>query len=122
MAPGPIMTFVPSTNLERARTYYDDVVGLTFVELTPFACVFASGDVMLRVTKVDELRAQPFTVLGWEVADIAAEVARLQERGVEFLVFEGFGQDADGVWTAPGGAKIAWFHDPDGNTLSLTQF
>jgi catechol 2,3-dioxygenase-like lactoylglutathione lyase family enzyme len=112
---------VSVTDLYRARAFYEDSLGLEFADVDLFACVFRSGEVTLRVTKVNELHPQPFTVLGWEVADIRSEIARLRGRGVQFLIFDGLGQDADGVWTAPGGAKIAWFKDPDGNTLSLTQ-
>ena len=123
MAVQPI-AFLPSTDLDRSQRFFVDVVGLTLRESTPFACVLASGspDVMLRVTKVDALRAQPFTVLGWQVADIAAEMAGLTARGVTFERYDGLGQDDDGVWRTPNGDRIAWFRDPDGNLLSLTQF
>ena len=77
---------------------------------------------MLRVTKVDELTAQPFTVFGWEVVDIHAVVAGLGTAGISCVRYDGMDQDAAGVWTTPGGDRIAWFLDPDGNTLSLTQF
>jgi len=77
---------------------------------------------MLRVTKVEDLRPQPFTVFGFAVDDIAVEMDRLAAGGVEFNRYDGFGQDPAGVWTAPGGDRVAWFADPDGNTLSLTQF
>ena len=81
-----------------------------------------SGDVMLRVTAVGAFTPQPFTVLGWEVDQIEVSVARLTSLGVGFSRYDGLVQDENGVWTAPGGARIAWFPDPDGNTLSLTQF
>jgi hypothetical protein len=77
---------------------------------------------MLRVTKVDTLEPQPFTVFGWQVPDIRSTVAALAAADVACLRFEGMDQDPAGVWTTPGGDQIAWFHDPDGNTLSLTQF
>jgi catechol 2,3-dioxygenase-like lactoylglutathione lyase family enzyme len=76
----------------------------------------------LRLTDVAEHRASGQTVLGWHVADIRAAIKALREKGAEFQIYEGFGQDADGIWASPdGGAKVAWFHDPDGNGLSLTQ-
>jgi hypothetical protein len=77
---------------------------------------------MIRVTKVDELSPRPYTVLGFEVSDIRQAVARLAARGVEFLRFDGMAQDRDAIWTTPAGDMVAWFADPDRNTLSLTQF
>jgi catechol 2,3-dioxygenase-like lactoylglutathione lyase family enzyme len=115
---GPAIAFAPSTDLERSRAFYEGSLSLTVLEVSPFALVLPG----IRVTKVDSLTPQPFTVLGWEVADIASTVAALTERGVVFTHYEGMGQDPAGVWTSPSGSKIAWFTDPDGNTLSLTQF
>ncbi len=117
-----LVAFVSVTDLDRARAFYADVLGLMVVSQDDFACVLSGGRTMLRVTKVDELRPQPFTVLGWAVTDLRATLAALTAAGVEPLVFDGMGQDSAGVWTAPGGAQIVWFHDPDQNVLSLTQF
>jgi catechol 2,3-dioxygenase-like lactoylglutathione lyase family enzyme len=117
-----LIAFVSAVDLERSRAFYEGTLGLTVDEVNDFACVLRSGDTMLRVTKVDSLTPQPFTVLGWQVDDIRANVAALRERGVEFLRFELMEQDELGIWTAPSGGRIVWFHDPDGNTLSLTQF
>ncbi|MFG1640149.1 VOC family protein [Amycolatopsis sp. NPDC049252] len=116
-----LVAFAPSTDLERSRTFYTDVAGLEFIEQSPFACVFRSGGTMLRVTAVPEFTPHPFTVLGWAVADIHTSVAELRARGVEFLTFDNLPQDTDKIWTTPGG-RIAWFRDPDGNVLSLTEF
>jgi catechol 2,3-dioxygenase-like lactoylglutathione lyase family enzyme len=118
------IAFLPSTDLDRSQRFFVDVVGLTLRESTPFACVLATGspEVMLRVTLVDSLRPQAFTVLGWQVDDIAAEMGRLAAAGVAFAHYEGLGQDDHEVWRTPEGDQIAWFHDPDGNVLSLTQF
>ena len=113
-----LVAFVPATDLERARDFYEGVLGLTLTGIDAFACVFDVGGTTLRVTKVDELRPHPFTVLGWQVPDIDAAVATTP---VAFLRFEGMEQDERGVWTAPGGARVAWFTDPDGNTLSFSQ-
>jgi hypothetical protein len=77
---------------------------------------------MLRLTAVEQPAAAPYTILGWEVADIVSMIEQLTARGVRFTRYEGMGQDEHGVWVAPGGAKIAWFLDPDGNNLSLTEF
>lgn len=116
-----LVAFVPSTDLERSRTFYESVIGLTLAEMTAYACVVRSGSTTLRITLADGMRPQPFTVLGWTVQDIGSEIALLRERGVEPLRFEGMSQDADGIWAAPGGAQVVWFHDPDDNVLSLSQ-
>jgi len=97
-------------------------LGLKFVSEDAFAIVFDVNGVMLRVTKVKELVTAGYTVLGWDVADIVAEVKGLVKRGVKFERYEFLEQDELGVWKAPSGAKVAWFKDPDGNVLSLTQF
>jgi predicted enzyme related to lactoylglutathione lyase len=117
-----LMAFVPSTDLDRARTFYHGVLGLAAEEINSYACVLRSGGMMLRITKVDEFVPQPFTVLGWTVADVRQAVSGLAAKGVVFERFDGMDQDASGVWSTPGGDKVAWFKDPDGNTLSLTQF
>ena len=116
-----LVAFVPTTDMERAAAFYGDVLGLAVVESSPYAVVVRSGRTTLRVTKVHELAPQPFTVLGWEVADIGATLEGLAARGVAALRFAGLDQDARGVWTAPGGGLIAWFNDPDGNVLSVSQ-
>ena len=118
-----LVAFVPTTDLDRAR----DVLrrrartgGSRRPTTSP--CVLRSGATMLRVTRVGELTPHPFTVLGWDVADLDATVRDLTAAGVEMIRYDGMAQDEAGVWTAPSGARIVWFHDPDGNTLSLTQF
>ena len=115
------VAFLPSTDLDRARGFYEGAVGLPVLHVSSFACVFRVGPIKLRVTKVGELAPPPFTVFGWEVVAIHETIAGLAGRGVEFVRYEGMDQDTAGVWTAPGGAQVAWFRDPDGNVLSLTQ-
>lgn len=124
LASAAVIGFVPSTDLERSQLFYGEVLGFTVEETTPFACVLRAGRTrtMIRLTRVDQLSPQPFTVLGWQVPDIRRAVRSLVERGVEFTRYPGIAQDADGVWTTPNGDSVAWFSDPDGNTLSLTQF
>ena len=116
-----LVAFVATTDLDRARAFYGGVLGLAVVEESPFACVFDAHGTRLRVTPVAEIVTAPYTVLGWAVADIAATVRALGRAGVRFERFAGMDQDDLGVWTSPGGAKVAWFPDPDGNVLSLTQ-
>ena len=117
-----LIAFAATTDLDRARVFYEQVLGLPVTEQTDLACVFDANGTMLRVTAVPEVARAGYTVLGWQVADITAAARELSARGVRFLRFDGMDQDADGVWTSPGGGRIAWFADPDGNTLSLTQF
>jgi catechol 2,3-dioxygenase-like lactoylglutathione lyase family enzyme len=117
-----LIAFAATTDLDRARVFYERVLGLPVTEQTDLACVFDANGTMLRVTAVPEVARAGYTVLGWQVADITAAVRELSARGVTFLRFDGMETDADGVWTSPGGGRIAWFADPDGNTLSLTQF
>lgn len=117
-----IVAFVASTNLARSREFYEGSLGLPVTSANDFACVFGAHGTMLRVTAVAKVANPGYTVLGWRVADITATIRGLVGRGVLFLRFDGMDQDDDGVWTTPGGDRVAWFADPDGNTLSLTQF
>jgi catechol 2,3-dioxygenase-like lactoylglutathione lyase family enzyme len=115
------VAFLPSEDLERSERFYLGVLNLALVSRSAFASVFQVGGGTLRVTKVDDLRPQPFTVLGWLVADLRAVIRELRERGTDMLRYEGVGQDDDLVWTTPNGDLVAWFQDPDENVLSLTQ-
>jgi catechol 2,3-dioxygenase-like lactoylglutathione lyase family enzyme len=114
-----LVAFVPSLDLDRSERFYVDVLELGVLERTPYALVLDTGGTHLRVTRVPTLTPHPFTVLGWNVADLAGEVARLSDRGVSFTQYEGLEQDAQGIWTAPDGTGVAWFPDPDQNVLSL---
>ena len=116
------LAFIPTNNAAAARNFYETVLGLHFVSDDDFALVFRVGptQTMLRVVRVGAFTPAEFTIFGWEVTDIHATIADLKTRGVEFLRIGYFEQDPDGVWTAPGGAQVAWFKDPDGNTLSLS--
>jgi len=116
-----LVAFVAATDLRRARALYEQTLGLPVLEHNDFACVLDAHGTTLRVTAVPEVARGGYSVLGWRVTDIVAAVRDLGARGVTFLRHEGMSQDEHGIWTAPGGAKVAWFADPDGNTLSLTQ-
>ena len=117
-----LIAFVPTKDMARARPFYEQTLGLTLEGSSPVACALRANGVLLRLIAVEQLTPYPFTVLGWSVEDIAASVAGLTANGVAFERFEGVQQDELGVWLSPGGARVAWFKDPDGNTLSLTQF
>ncbi|MEP7363636.1 MAG: VOC family protein [Acidobacteriota bacterium] len=118
----PIIAFIGTSDAERAKQFYAGTLGLPLVsDELPFALVFDAHGTMLRVTAVKEVKPAGYTVLGWQVADIAAAAKALTAAGVQFARYDGMGQDELGVWSSPGGAKVAWFHDPDGNTLSISQ-
>ena len=116
-----VIAFVATTEPDRAREFYETVLGLHLIEEQPFALVFDANGTMLRIAKIEELTPAQYTVLGWAVSDIAGAVIELQRKGVTFERFEGFDQDDLGIWRSPDGASVAWFRDPDGNMLSLTQ-
>jgi len=116
------IAFVGATDLGRARAFYEQVLGLPLTGQNDFACVFDANGTMLRVTAVPDVARGGYTVLGWRAADIAATVRDLSAKGVVFLRYDGMNQDDSGIWTTPGGDQVAWFADPDGNILSLTQF
>lgn len=115
------MGFVPTRNAERAREFYEKTLGLTFVSADPFATVFQTGDSLIRVVNVPEFTPHPFTVLGWEVDDIEPAVKSLKESGTTFQRYPWVPASDGEIWTAPDGSRVAWFVDPDGNTLSLSQ-
>jgi catechol 2,3-dioxygenase-like lactoylglutathione lyase family enzyme len=118
-----IMAFAPTLDANKARPFYEGVLGLRVLSQDKFALALDANGIMLRVANVPpSFKPQPFTILGWQVPDIAAAVSALKQKGVHFETYGMPTQDSEGVWTAPGGAKIAWFKDPDGNILSLTQF
>ena len=119
-----IVAFVPSRDPAKARAFYEKTLGLRFVSEDPFALVLDANGVMIRVANVSSVKGfkpAPFTVLGWLVDDIAGMVKSLKKKNVKFERFPGMDQDELGVWRSPSGARIAWFKDPDGNVLSVTQ-
>jgi len=119
-----LVAFAPTIDPEKARAFYEGVLGLQLVaDEKPFALVFNANGTMLRVTTVHELTPHPFTVLGWHVPNIEATADRLAAAGVEFNRYKGMNDsDPRGIWNSPSGARVAWFKDPDGNVLSVTEF
>lgn len=118
----PPVTFLFTRDRAVALPFYRDVLGLEHAESNEYADCFDLAGVPLRMVPIADHEPSPHTVLGWNVADIEATVAAMQAKGVTFEIYEGFGQDANGIWTDPTrGVKIAWFLDPDGNNLSITQ-
>ena len=117
------VTFIGTRDRAKATAFYSDILGLIQVANDPFAVTYDLAGTPLRLTDIGDHVPSPHTVLGWIVDDIVATATELQGRGVKFEIYEGFEQDDLGIWRAPGGgAQIAWFLDPDGNNLSLTQF
>ncbi len=116
-----LMAFLATRDGARARAFYADTLGLRVVSDDDFALALDAGGTMLRVQKVEQFTPHPFTAMGWQVPDIQATVDALSRAGVIFERYPGLDQDVRGVWHSPSGARIAWFKDPDGNTLSLSQ-
>ncbi len=115
------VAFLPSRDLERSERFFQGVLNLGVVSRSSFASVFQVGGGTLRVTKVDDLRPQPFTVFGWLVADLRGVICELRDREIPMIRYGGLDQDDDSIWTTPNGDLVAWFLDPDANVLSLTQ-
>lgn len=114
------IVFCQTANSEGSLAFYRDVIGIHLLEDSPFALVFQGSNAVLRVQKVSAFTPQPFTVLGWQVANIERALDELAAGGVRSERFEGMVQDEAGIWQSSSGARICWFKDPDGN-LSLTQ-
>jgi predicted enzyme related to lactoylglutathione lyase len=122
LASEKLVGFVPITDPARAKSFYAEKLGLKFVSEDSFAIVFDANGNMIRLTRMKEVKPKSFTILGWQVSDIATTVQRLQAAGVEFERYGDFMvQDELGIWTAPDGSRVAWFKDPDGNNLSVSQ-
>ena len=116
-----IVAFVPTKDPDKARAFYEGVLGLRFVKDDGFALVLDANGIMIRVATVKDFTPAQFTILGWQVSGMENVVRGLQKRGVHFEIFGFFKQDELGIWTAPTGDKVAWFKDPDGNVLSVSQ-
>ena len=121
LATSKVMTFLGATERERARAFYERTLGLRYVTEDPFALVFDLNGTTLRISPVPSFTPAKHTVLGWDVPDIGKAVATLKGAGIIFEKYGFPGQDEEGIWSAPGGAKVAWFKDPDGNILSVSE-
>ena len=122
LANNPIIAFIPTRDAAIARTFYEGLLGLRFISDDQFALVMDANGTMLRIVRVGDFTPFPFTILGWQVTDIDQTVADLTAKGLKFQRYTFLDQSPSGIWTAPGNAaKVAWFTDPDGNTLSLSQ-
>lgn len=116
------VAMITTRDRKTAETFYAEKLGLTRRGYDGFAALFDLAGTVLRLTEVPDYAATGHPVLGWEVADIEAVVAGIGAKGVTMNIYEGLGQDSSGIWTAPDGrCKVAFFSDPDGNALTLTQ-
>ena len=116
----PIVAFIPCKDSSVARKFYEGILGLRFVSEDPFALVLDAHGITVRIAKSQDFTPAPFTILGWEVREIERLVTELKEKNILFMKYDFLQQDELGIWSAPGGAKVAWFKDPEGNILSLT--
>lgn len=116
-----LKAFIPTLMPEKAKIFYRDILGLKLLSEDKYALEFDANGTLLRVTSVNELKPHGFTVLGWNVEDISSTIKSLNEKGVFCEKYDFLEQDNLGVWEAPGGTKVAWFKDPDGNILSLDE-
>ena len=116
-----LKAFVPTVKPAEAKKFYKDILGLTFLSEDNYALEFNANGTLLRITIVPELTPHPFTVLGWNVEDISSVIKSLNMKGVICEKYDFLQQDSLGIWTSPNGSKVAWFKDPDGNVLSLTE-
>jgi len=118
---GEMMGFVPTTDYDRARAFYEGKLGFEFVSLDQYALVMRVGGHMIRISKIPNFTPLQGTILGWEIKNVQAVASWLRDRGVVTEKYP-FVQDKDlGIWTTPNGDKVAWFKDPDGNLLSISQ-
>ena len=116
-----LVCFIATADADRARAFYEVKLGLALISDNGYALIFDANGTQLRVQRVETVAPHPYTALGWEVADLAATVRALAADGVAMARFPGLPLDADGIWDTPDGSRVAWFHDPDGNTLSIHQ-
>jgi predicted enzyme related to lactoylglutathione lyase len=116
-----LKAFVPTIKPDEARVFYGNVLGFKALSEDDYALEFDAGGTPLRVIIVPELQPHAFTILGWNVTDIAATIRQLNTKGVYCEKYDFMDQDELGIWNSPGVSKVAWFKDPDGNVLSLTQ-
>lgn len=117
---GKIVGFVLTIDYARAREFYEGKLQLRVIGQDDFALSLAAGENRIRISKAPGFTPLRSTVLGWEVSDIEAVASWLQSRGIELEKYP-WVQSASGIWDAPGGDRVAWFKDPDGNTLSISQ-
>lgn len=121
LANGILKAFIPTVDPQEAILFYRDLLGFELMSEDDYAMEFNANGTLLRVTIVDEFVPQPFTILGWNIENLVFTVRQFNNKNIYFEIFDFLEQDDLGIWNSPGGAKVAWFKDPDGNILSLTE-
>lgn len=121
LADKELKAFIPTVKPDEAKTFYRDILGLTLLSEDNYALEFMANKTLLRVIIVQDLKPHPFTALGWNVKDISTIIKYLNLNNILCEKYEFLQQDDLGIWTSPNGSKVAWFKDPDGNVLSLTE-
>jgi catechol 2,3-dioxygenase-like lactoylglutathione lyase family enzyme len=116
---GKLVGFVPTTDYEKARAFYEGKLRFEFVSQDQYALVVKAGEQKIRIAKVPNFKPLQGTILGWEVENIEAAAQWLQDRGVPLEKYPFVQDQVLGIWTTPNGDKVAWFKDPDGNVLSI---
>ncbi|MCI4373377.1 MAG: VOC family protein [Thermoplasmata archaeon] len=116
-----VIAFLATARPEESRRFYQETLGLISLGEDPRTLMFDCNGTTLRIQKLKAVAPGPHTALGWQVSDLVREVHTLSASGVKFVRYTGLDQDRDAIWTAPGGTLVAWFKDPDGNVLSLTE-
>ena len=116
-----LKAFVPTVKPDEAKLFYKDILGLKLLSEDNFALEFDANGTLVRVTIVQDFKPHPFTILGWNVDDIASVIKQLNDKNIFCERYDFIEQDKLGIWTSPNGSKVAWFKDPDGNVLSLTE-
>jgi catechol 2,3-dioxygenase-like lactoylglutathione lyase family enzyme len=120
LADKKLKAFVPTVKPNEAKSFYKDILGLKLLSEDNFALEFDANGTLLRITIVQDFKPYPFTILGWNVTDIVTVIKELNAKSI-FCERYNFEQDDLGIWVSPNGSKVAWFKDPDGNVLSLTE-
>ena len=116
-----LKAFIPTIKPAESKSFYKDVLGLKLNSEDKYALEFDANGTRLRVTTVKDFKPHPFTVLGWDVDDIISTIKSLNKKKIFCEKYDFLEQDEFGIWTAPGGTKVAWFKDPDGNILSISE-
>ncbi|MBY0565390.1 MAG: VOC family protein [Hyphomonadaceae bacterium] len=121
LASSTLTSLIGTAKPAAAKAFYGDVLGLRFVIDDGFAAIFETKNARIRVSTTPSVVPAPYAVLAFDVDDIDKTIDALAAKGVVFARFPFLVQDGKGVWAAPDGTKVAWFHDPDLNLLSLVQ-
>ena len=121
LADKKLKAFVPTVKPDKAKSFYRDILGLKLLSEDNYALEFEANGTLLRVIIVEKFKPHVFTVLGWNVDDISSTIRSLNDKNIFCEEYDFLEQDELGVWTSPGGSKVAWFKDPDGNVLSITE-